>query len=149
MHTQSQAINACSESNLCDRARLIHGDDPFKPACHASPSCYVSMMCSLMVSARTCTDRAHGQAGLLTLNLTPGISPTACPLRPNPAMRTSSCTGDGTCKAHKQELSKHKAAEGGEACCKPVFVGRSSAVLVCHSIICLCGGHSRAGGHIC
>lgn len=27
-----------------------------------------------------------------TLNLTPGISPTACPFRPNPAMSTSSCT---------------------------------------------------------
>lgn len=30
-----------------------------------------------------------------TLNRTPGISPTACPLRPNPAMRTSSCRREG------------------------------------------------------
>ena len=31
-------------------------------------------------------------AGNHTLKRTPGISPTACPRRPNPAMRTSSCS---------------------------------------------------------
>jgi hypothetical protein len=32
---------------------------------------------------------------VLTLNRTPGISPTACPDRPNPAISTSSWLGKG------------------------------------------------------
>ena len=54
-----------------------------------------------------CNMIATAKIGLLTLNLTPGISPTACPLRPNPAISTSSCTYNDRHKGQKGEHPQH------------------------------------------
>ena len=57
---------------------------------------HVILACTPNRMQAPCSERS------CTLNRTPGISPTACPLRPNPAMRTSSCTsGNSSAKKYK------------------------------------------------